>query len=132
MVSEQNVIERKLSYTIRSIRNKEFAAASNGHRHHDGCPGHAGRTLYHSLYAARYADGHAVFVFAVADTAIESSTLSLDQLSGLKDDLEILLASATERAVTLSQENNALTEWGESNKTDLSIMVCKQDYLCTV
>lgn len=50
--------------------------------------------------------------------------LSFDELSTLKDDLDLLHASVTERISTLIQESNTLTNWSsEANKRDKT-MVC--------
>lgn len=60
--------------------------------------------------------------FAVASTDIGSVNLNGEELDPLKDDLEMLLASVTERVATLTQENDALSEWLEAKKCEKSIV----------
>lgn len=48
--------------------------------------------------------------------------LTVEDLDPLKDDLEMLLASVTERVATLTQENEALSEWMEAKKGEKSVV----------
>ncbi|XP_067942135.1 transcriptional adapter 3-B-like isoform X2 [Watersipora subatra] len=59
---------------------------------------------------------------SLANTEIGPSNLNLEQLEPLKDDLEILLASVTERVATLTQEHDVLTEWVEAKKSEHSML----------
>lgn len=64
------------------------------------------------------------YLIVVTRTDLSASMLSFDELSTLKDDLDLLHASVTERISTLIQESNTLTNWSsEANKRDKT-MVC--------
>ena len=64
-------------------------------------------------------------LLVVTRTDLSASTLSPDELNKLKDDLDLLHASVTERISTLIQENNTLSNWSEANKRDKALVSCE-------
>ena len=64
-------------------------------------------------------------LLVVTRTDLSASTLSPDDLNKLKDDLDLLHASVTERISTLIQENNTLSNWSEANKRDKALVSCE-------
>lgn len=57
-------------------------------------------------------------------TDVSASTLNVDELTALKDDLDLLHASVTERISTLIQEREALINWSsEANKKDKPLVM---------
>ena len=58
------------------------------------------------------------------NTDVSESNLSCEELESLKEDLDMLLASVTERVATLTQEHEAVSEWVEAKKCEKSVVSC--------
>ena len=58
--------------------------------------------------------------------------MSFEVLDPLKDDLDTLLASVTERVATLTQEHDAFADWLEAKKCEKSLVSQHTLYLVCI